>query len=149
MNWTFNGEKIVNHSCLPIECVAIVYVIRYDDGLNYIGQKVVRSERRLKPTKAQLAIRKNYKRVEVKDLPFKDYTGSSKENAGRTIVSKEILAMTSNKRTASYIETKLLMKYGAIESNDKFSNQNISGRYFDNCLDGLIFYSTELKENEW
>lgn len=134
--WIYRNRLIESHNDLPKEVVAIVYKISYTDDTAYIGYKLVRSERRLKPTKAQLAIRKNYKRVEWKDLPFKDYTGSSKENKGKVIRDKEILHLTTNKRTATYLEVKEMMTRGVLETN-KYSNANCNGKWFNNCLDGL------------
>ncbi len=93
--------------------------------------------RRIKPTKAQLAIRKNYKRVELKNLPFVNYEGSSEENKGKTLISKEILYLSSNKKSASYIETALLFENNVL-FNDTYNNKNISGTYYDNSLEGLI-----------
>ncbi len=138
VDWKYNGKKILSHSDLPDNTTHIVYELTYADGMKYLGYKTVRSERRLKPTKTQLAIRKNYKRVEFKDLPFVNYNGSSKANDGREVVSKEILHITSNKRTANYLEVKLIMMNSAIENNDKFTNLNCNGKWYDNCLDGLI-----------
>ena len=106
--------------------------------MKYIGKKTIRSELRLKPTKEQLAIRKNYKRVEVKDIPFINYVGSSSENKGKEIVGKDIIYCCSNKRTATYLETRLLMSNKCIESNEVFTNKNVLGKFFNNCLDGLI-----------
>jgi hypothetical protein len=93
--------------------------------------------RRLKPTKAQLAIRKNYKRVELKEIPFVDYVGSSKETEGHTVDYKEILYQTSTKKAATYIEAGILFNEHAIFS-DEYLNLNISGTFFDNDLKGLL-----------
>lgn len=138
MYWIYKDDFITSHKDLHPDCTHIVYCLTFEDGMKYIGYKTVRSERRLKPTKEQLSIRKNYKRVEIKDLPFIKYVGSSSENKDKVLKSKEILYQTSNKRTATYIEAKLLFKYGAIESDKIFTNKNIAGRYFDNCMDGLL-----------
>ena len=138
MNWKYKGKDILSHDDLDDKCTDFVYCLTFKDGMKYIGKKTIRSERRLKPTKEQLAIRKNYKRVEVKDIPFVKYVGSSVENKGREVVSKDIIYCCSNKRTATYLETRLLMGNKSIESNELFTNKNVLGRFFDNCLDGLI-----------
>jgi len=135
--WLYRDKEILKHSDLPENCTDIVYELSYTDGTKYVGKKTIRSDRRVQPTKAQLAIRKNYKRVERKDIPFAKYVGSSSENEGKTLARKEILFLCSNKRTASYLEVKILFITGAIE-HDGYNNKNISGRYFDNCLDGLL-----------
>ena len=139
INWKYKGRDILSHKDIPSEAVGFVYRLTYDDGRMYIGSKLTRSERRLKPTKAQLAIRKNYKRVELKDLPFIKYVGSSKDiPIGLKLTEKRIIAFTSNKRTLTYLETKLLFKHSVLESDEVYLNKSISGKYFDNCLDGLI-----------
>jgi hypothetical protein len=135
----WNNQPIKSHKDLP-DCIThIVYKIYYTDGTVYVGYKAIRGEKRLKPTKAQLAIRKNYKRVETKELPFVQYVGSSAENKGKTILMKEILHLTTNKRTATYLENKILFTEGAIEQSpvNNFNNKNIGGKWYDNCLDGL------------
>ena len=93
--------------------------------------------RRLKPTKEQLKIRKNFKRVELKNQAFIDYTGSSKETFGQEIQKKEILYQCSTKKAATYIETAILFNEDAI-IGDEYLNLNIGGKFFDNDLDGLL-----------
>ena len=137
MYWIYQDNLIKSHKDLYETCQSIVYELTYTDQTKYIGKLVVRSMRRLKPTKKQLAIRKNYKRVELKDIPFIEYKGSSKENEGKTLLSKEILYQTSDKKTASYIEMALLV-INEVLFTDKYNNKNISGTYFDNSLNGLL-----------
>ena len=135
--WTYQGKEINSHKDLLEGCNNIVYELSYTDRTKYIGKLVVRSMRRIKPTKKQLAIRKNYKRVELKDISFIDYKGSSKENEGKTLLSKEILYQTSSKKTSTYIESSLLF-INEVLFTDKYNNKNILGRFFDNDLDGLL-----------
>jgi len=137
MNWTYKGKEILSHEDLPEECTDFVYELTFTDNTKYIGKKTIRSMRRLKPTQAQLRVRKNYKRIELKNLPFVNYVGSSSENEGKTVQSKEILYLSSNKKTASYIEAATLFGNNAIFT-DEYNNKNISGVWFDNSLDGLI-----------
>ena len=139
--WWYNGKKVKSHADLHEDCTDFVYVMYFTDKCGkeykYIGKKTVRSMRRIKPTKAQLAIRKNYVRKEVKDLPFVKYEGSSKETEGYTLTAKEILHQCSTKKAATYIEAALLFEEHAIFS-DEYLNKNISGRFYDNDLEGLI-----------
>ncbi len=137
MNWTYLDKEITNHADLEPECSDIVYELEFTDGTKYIGKKTVRSMRRLKPTKAQLAIRKNYVRKEFKDIPFIKYEGSSSENDGKVIKSKTILYQCATKKAATYIESALLFEKDAILVPE-YNNKNISGKFFDNDLDGLI-----------
>lgn len=130
-------KEIMSHADLPSDVTHIVYLLTFTDGTKYIGYKTVRSLRRLKPTKKQLDIRKNYKRVEVKNIPFVNYSGSSKENDGKVIKSKEILHLTTNKRTATYLEVKEMMIRSVLES-DNYTNANCNGKWFSNCMDGYV-----------
>ena len=133
----FKGNIVTSHESLPENTTHIVYKLTYSDDTFYIGYKTIRSIVKLKPTKAQLAIRKNYVRKEMKKHNFIDYQGSSSENRGKHLVSKEILHLTSSKRTATYLETKELFNHNAI-FNKKCNNKNIAGKWFDNAMDGYI-----------
>lgn len=137
MGWIYKENVVNSHDDLLPECTDIVYCIYYTSGKKYIGKKTVRSLRRLKPTKAQLKIRKNFKRVEVKNAPFVDYVGSSKETENEVVSVKEILYQTSTKKAATYIEAGILFNENAIFS-DEYLNLNISGKFFDNDLNGLL-----------
>lgn len=135
--WEYNGVEVKSHSDLIDGCTNFVYCLYFESGKKYIGKRTVRSMRRLKPTVEQLKIRKNYKRVEMKNLPFANYEGSSKETEGQVLVRKEILYQCSTKKAATYIETALLFEHEAIFS-EEFLNKNILGSFFDNDLDGLL-----------
>ena len=135
--WLYKENTVTEHEHLLPTCTDFVYVITYESGKKYIGKKTVRSMRRLKPTKAQLKIRKNYKRVELKELPFVDYIGSSKETEGEVVKFKEILYQCSTRKAATYIECAMLFGENAI-IEDEYLNLNISGTFFDNDLDGLL-----------
>jgi len=137
MTWIYKDKPVNSHDDLLPECTDIVYCIYYTSGKKYVGKKCVRTMRRLKPTKKQLAIRKNYKRVEQKDQPFINYVGSSKETEGHEINYKEILYQCSTKKAATYIEAGILFSENAI-FDDEYLNLNISGKFFDNDLDGLL-----------
>jgi len=135
--WIYNNKPVDSHDDLLTGCTNFVYVITYTNNTFYLGKKCVRAVRRLKPTKKQLKLRKNYVRKELVNLPFVDYEGSSELTRGLKIVSKEILYQCSTKKTASYLETALLFQHDAILT-DKFLNENISGVWFDNSIDGLL-----------
>lgn len=135
--WVYKNKNVESHEDLHPDCVEIVYEITYESGKKYIGKKSVRSMRRLKPTKKQLAVRKNFKRVELKNIPFVNYEGSSEETKDEIVSKKEILYQCSNKRTSTYIELGLIITCDALVSDD-YLNKNALGKFFDNCLDGLI-----------
>jgi hypothetical protein len=136
MNWIYNGYEITQ---LPQEIVGMVYQIYYTNGKSYIGSKMVRSKVKLKPLKH---MRKNAVRYKVRENNWKSYEGSSKLTSGLTITTKVILYLTTNKRSMTYLEDRELFTCKALES-DKYINENIRGKYWDNCLDGL-YEHTEL-----
>ena len=133
MNWTHNGKEMLSHGDFTSDTVGFIYRIIYDDNREYIGKKLIRSNRKLKPTKKQLAIRKNYKRVERIDLKFTDYEGSSKNTAGLIVSKKEIIELASSNRQLTYLESKTLFQLNVLE-DDRFLNQNILGRFFKGNL---------------
>lgn len=135
--WIFKGKEIYGHADLLPKCTNFVYIITYTNGKRYIGKKTVRSVRKKKPTKAQLRIRKNYVRKELTDLPFLKYEGSHGNADNMVIESKEIFYQCSDKKAATYIETVFLFHYNVL-FDDNFLNENISGTFFDNSLEGLL-----------
>lgn len=135
--WLYKGKEVHCHADLISTCTDIVYCITYQSGKKYIGKKSVCSMRRLKPTKEQLKVRKNFKRVELKDIPFANYTGSSKETEGEIVNQKEILYQCSTKKAATYIEAAILFAENAI-FEDEYLNKNIIGKFFDSDLNGLL-----------
>jgi len=129
LNWLHLGKPIYGHDDFTDDVIGFVYEITYSNGKKYIGKKLIRSMRRLKPTKAQLAIRKNYKRVEVKNLPFVKYDGSSKETDGLIIAKKEIIELCSDKINLTYCEMKHMILNNVL-CDDKYLNGNILGKFF-------------------
>ena len=130
MEWIYNGHKITK---LPEEVVGFIYCIYYTDGTKYIGKKLAKSERRKKPLKG---MRVNAKRMVMTEHKWKCYVGSSKLVEDKTISSKHILHLCTNKRSMTYLEVKELMMRHVLET-DTYMNNNINGNWFDNCLDGL------------
>ena len=143
--WVYEDKEVTCHDDLLPGCTDFVYLITYTNGKKYIGKKTVRSVRRLKPTKKQLAIRKNYVRKELKDLPFVNYEGSSELVEGLEIAKKEILYQCSTKKAATYLETALLFQHDAILVPE-FVNANISGTFFDSDLKGLLENEDEFRD---
>jgi len=130
MDWEYYGEKINE---LPEEVVGFVYILYYENGQKYIGKKLARTIKTLPPLKG-------YKRKRKKEVEtdWKKYEGSHKIENPPKLIKKEIIALCTNKRTMTYLETKLLFQNSVLET-DEFLNSNISGQYFSNCLDGLYF----------
>lgn len=129
MHWRYNDVTMDKHTCFDDSVIGFIYEIEYEDGRLYYGQKLIRSIVKLKPTKAQLAIRKNYSRKELKNKPFVNYVGSSKNTIHLTIISKKILAVYDDKINLTYAEQELLMSLDVLR-NDKYLNDNIGGKFY-------------------
>ena len=128
-NWTMDGRNMMSHDDFTNDVVGFIYRINYSNGQSYIGSKLIRSITKLKPTKEQLAIRKNYVRKEMRDKPFAKYIGSSENTKHLTIVSREILEVCSDKINLRYCETKWLFRLDVLVG-EKYLNANINGTYF-------------------
>ena len=131
--WTHNEKPMLSHKDFTDDVIGFIYRITYSDGRMYIGSKLIRAVRKLKPTKAQLAIRKNYSRKEMVDLSFVKYAGSSKNTKGLEIVSKEIIEVCSDKINLRYCETKHLFRNDVL-CGELYLNDNINGTYFRNRI---------------
>lgn len=130
-HWIYNGNEVNE---LPHGAIGFIYCIYYDNGQRYIGKKLAVSERKAKPLKTQ---RKNAVRKKTVELKWREYEGSSKLTDGMTIIGKEILHFCSNNRTMTYLENYELFSRKVLESN-LYINENIGGKFWSNCLDGLI-----------
>ena len=146
MDWTYKGKPITE---LPNSISDFVYEITYVSGKRYIGKKRARTIATKPPLKSGNTrpthigyINKNIggKRVKleqyIKEVNWRDYTGSSTLTKDEVIKSKEILYLSTTGRTATYLENKLLYAVDA-PINNKYINESISGKIYSNCLDGL------------
>ena len=129
MNWTYKGYEVGE---LPEEIRGFVYIIYYTNGQMYIGSKVVRSDVKVKPL---VGMRKNAVRRVTKESKWKSYEGSTKLSEGLTISTKVITHLCTNKRSMTFLEQQQLFANRVLTS-DKYLNENIGGKFFDNCLDG-------------
>ena len=130
MDWIYKGNVITK---LEKPIIGFIYCIHYTNGKKYIGKKLVRSERKVKPLKG---MRKNARRVVEKVLPWREYEGSSENTKGLEIHSKVITHLCTSKRTLTYLEERELFKVDA-PANKDYINETIGRRYYDNCLDGV------------
>ncbi|MCP4489797.1 MAG: hypothetical protein GY820_21140 [Gammaproteobacteria bacterium] len=133
VTWEYNGNKIESHDDLYPECTDFVYVITFEGGAMYIGKKAVRAMRKYPPLKGKKRCRRK-----MKNLPFENYCGSFDNVKNFTPVKKEILYQCSSRKSATYLEVATLIGLNAI-FNDCFINENISGTFFKNSLDGLLY----------
>ena len=130
--WTFNGCQILSHDDLHPDCTDIVYAITYNDNRVYIGKKAVRAMRKYPPLKGKKRCRRK-----MKNLPFVNYAGSHEQSQLLVPVTKQIIYQCRQRKAATYLEAELLFEHEAI-FKDKYLNENISGTFFKNSLDGLI-----------
>lgn len=139
MSWIYRGKEILSHDDLEFDCTDIVYEITYNDGRKYLGKKAVRAIRRKPPLKGK----KRNRRI-MTNLPFIKYKGSHEMAALLTPVEKEILYQCTTRKTSTYIEMALLVEYHAIFRDD-YINENISGTFYKNSLDGLLPEDEEMR----
>jgi len=130
--WTYKGKKIESHDDLYPECTDIVYVITFEGGVQYIGKKAVRAMRKYPPLKGKQRCRRK-----MKNLPFINYCGTFENVKNLTATHKDILYQCSSRKTSTYLEMVTLVDTDAI-FKQRFINENISGTFFKNSLDGLL-----------
>ena len=144
MNWTYEDAPFTE---LPPDVFGFVYLITYTDGTHYLGKKQCVSEVALPALKngtvrpeASHRIGRNIKGKRVqfdivrKETAWKKYCGSSKLTADKTIEFKTIIALAYSKRQLTYLETKYLFGYEALEDKS-FINEHILGKFFrDNLI---------------
>ena len=128
------GKEIASHDDFDESVVGFIYGIIYTDGTLYIGKKLIRSLVRLKPTKAQLAIRKNYKRMEWKNKPFLKYVGSSDKTKHLIVKEKKILELCKDKLNLTYCEQKWLMRLDVL-CDERYHNDCVGGKFWSGRID--------------
>lgn len=132
MEWIYDGVQVTS---LPPGKIGFVYATHYSDGSYYIGKKLAVSHRRLKPTKAMLAKRKNAVRIEPVEHKWREYEGSAVLKDSYTLVAKEILAWCNTKLAMTYMEMDMQFRLGVL-FDPKALNMNIAGKFFPNVLAG-------------
>lgn len=130
--WWYNGCRINGHDDLHPECTDVVYVITYTNHQKYIGKKAVRAMRKYPPLKGYKRCRRK-----MKDLPFVKYKGSHDLADELEVATKQIIYQCTTRKASTYLEAHLLFHHRAV-FDDKYINQNISGKFFGNDLAGLI-----------
>lgn len=125
----FKGKEILSHDDFADDVVGFIYRITYTNKQHYIGKKLIKSVVKLKPTKKQLATRKNYSRREMRNKPFVQYIGSHKTDKNMQIKSREIIEVCSDKINLTYCEIKWMMKYHVLNRKN-YINENIAGKFF-------------------
>ena len=141
--WTY---KIDDHLIAPVEslqdipegAIGFVYIIRHnEDELTrdrstdswYIGKKSLYSHRTLPPLKGQ-----KRKRKVVKESDWINYQSSNKEVQQWPTQFKRILQYAYSKKELTYLETKYLFQYNALEDKNSF-NGNILAKFYKGEFD--------------
>ena len=128
------------------EDYGFIYQIDYDDGTSYIGKKnlwVTEELPPLKSGKTRPNVHSTVNRIHkgkpvtmdiiIKPSDWRSYIGSSKLTAGKTIISRTVLATAPTKRYLTYLEAKALFCLDALES-DQYLNENCLGKFFKSNL---------------
>lgn len=139
MTWTYEDAPFTK---LPPDVFGFVYLITYTDNTHYLGKKQCVSETALPALKNgtvrpeathRIGRNINGKRVQFdivrKETSWRKYVGSSKLTADKTVEYKTIIQLAYSKRQLTYLETKYLFCYEAIERED-FLNENVLGKFF-------------------
>jgi len=124
INWTYNGEEVTE---MPEGMLGFVYLItELSTGKKYIGKKLAKTMRKLKPLKGK----KRSRRV-LKDTDWKKYYGSSEalcealDKDGPENYTREILHFCKSKGDMNFLEM-----YTQVQRNvlfdDTYYNKYIS-----------------------
>ena len=138
MNWIYKGKEITDIRDLPDDKLhGFIYLIKLDNGQQYIGKKNFKSVTKKNFGKRRLATitdrrLKTYETI-TKESNWKSYVSSSKKvndliESGRTY-TKEILFLAGSKRELTYRETEHLFIYNVLFDNN-FINDNILGKFY-------------------
>tara|TARA_B110000902_G_C14012147_1_gene476898 strand:- start:117 stop:557 length:441 start_codon:yes stop_codon:yes gene_type:complete len=146
MNWTYQSKEVTSISDLPEDVMGFVYVIEYEDGTYYFGQKNMFKSMTLNALKngetregaVRVGKNKGGKRVYfdlvTKESNWLTYEGSSEATKDLVITDKTILDVAYSKRSLTYLEAKRLFIEEALE-DEQCHNLNILGKFFKGNID--------------
>ncbi len=75
-------------------------------------------------------MRKNAKRIVIKESDWRTYTGSSQIAQHKKIIKREILKIAFSKLNLTFLEAELLFKQKVLKDTQCL-NANILGKFFD------------------
>ena len=133
--WNYKGKRIKSKKDLPADAIGFVYrIFNRQTEQVYIGKKILLNKRTRKPLKGY-----KRKRIDYVESNWMKYTGSNKITKDWDIKHcyREIMYICYNKTMMSYYETKLQFTENVLE-NDKFSNDNILGKYYKKKIQKYI-----------
>jgi len=136
MDWMFKDRQL-SYKPPKDSSYGFVYLLTLNDETLYVGKKVFWNTTKKKFTQREISAmtnkrEKKWKHV-VKESDWRRYTGSSKLFGSKDIVKKEILCIAKSKRHLTYLENKELYSRAVLE-DDKYRNDNISGKMFKGNL---------------
>jgi len=139
--WLYKDKIIETIEDFPKDTFGFVYEVTHlPTGKKYLGKKVLTFNHKKALTKKELAEyagpgrKPKWKRVE-KESDWKTYYGSQ-ENIKNLVkegkssdFKREILFLASDKKTLTYLETKMLFLKEVLEK-DEYLNSNILGSFY-------------------
>ena len=133
--WIKDNEKYETIDDFPEWVVGFVYEVRNCvTNERYIGKKILKHKRTLKPLKG-------YKRKRVKyvESDWRTYTGSNDvaKKWDWTECERKILELCVNKTMMSYYEVKHQFLNDVLE-NANYLNDNIGGKYYRKTLNKYL-----------
>ena len=147
--WYYLNKEIKSIEDMPEGVIGFVYELTFTDNTKYIGKKNLYTTRTIKALKngklRDNAIKCVYRNtgkgfrqkfdVIKKESNWKVYQGSAKECKNKTVARKEIIQYAFSNQELTYLEAKMLFKYGVLE-NANYINDNILGKFYRGKLYG-------------
>lgn len=138
--WIYMNNLIVDSvdsPHIPEGAIGFIYKITTYDGKSYIGKKNLKTRRKRRFGKREIAAltdkRKKHWEYVTKDSDWLTYIGSNKtlqkDIAKGVKYEKYILDFAFSKKELSYLETKELFVNEVLES-DEWYNDNILGKFY-------------------
>ncbi len=144
-NWNYRDKDIVDILDFPENCVGFIYrITNLETGRFYIGKKILRTNRKKKLTKREIAEhtapgRKPTSKRVIAESDWKTYFGSSKEllkdikEKGAECFTRTILQLCYNKKQLTYYEVKYQMQLEVLHTDTY--NENILSKFFRKDLE--------------
>lgn len=125
MTWIYRTTEIKELFQVPDKAIGFIYLITNTDTNQwYIGKKSLYSHITKPPLKGY-----KRKRKVTKESDWKTYMSSSDIVKDWQNTTKEILEFAFSKKELTYLETKYLFKFDALE-DDYCVNNNILGKFY-------------------
>ena len=149
INWTYENNPINNISDMPENTYGFIYEVEHiPTGRKYLGKKVLYFERNKRLGKRALTALREERKAKgiggrtplkqkiISESDWKTYFGSQKEilllvkEGKNTDFKKKILKYVKDKKQLTYFECKYLFINEVLESDNKYINDNILGKFY-------------------